>query len=877
MAIDAVAGPPADATEGSPVGPPPGATAGTPVGPPAGATEGAPVGPPPGATAGAPVGPQQPQSLGDRIKAGLADTWAGKGVDPFTNMNIGVVKQGLGLIGGLMKIAHDKVGMGPQPSDVLEYKQANPGATDEQAMDAVNKGYRGPTTQASREKTAARADWLLRNSDTKGFFQSVGGLGENIGELVGLSAAGDPEAGGRAASELVGDASKTWKFLEGNGLLNRLARIGFSATKNAGEQYAQTYAHTGGDTSQAGTAAMIAAPLGAAGQGLGEGYGAYKQFMARAAQDIAPVERELEGSKFLQLASELVDSEGRPTAPPRAQNVQIGDQPGIMRDRIAAFKQMQTNMAKNAITSMVDDTNKAVAGAGVGDIMPTQEGGGWRYIPPDGSASLNEPEARSALDKLKQEWLGTDWSPEDNHKYQDAYNDLQNQLGRNDSYAVTQPYQLHNTQDIANATESWRDAANQAESLARAKTQQLGLSQEYQKLLSARDSAQEALDKALQNPDPNEDFTDLQRAEQGVKDAGTKLLDFVKEKGTQPELNKVIAQRAEQEQTTANAFRELSNAYDRHMSILTPTAEQISGEGFTRPQMPRRLTSLSDDIEKIRTKYGDVLNPLIGENGLNHIIELGDMLETPRGNSRAGGMLDMMAADIKRQMHMGWKAGLHYGGLFGLGSLVTHSVGGGAAVTGLVATRAAYKSMLNEIATNPAKARAVIEAAKSTAPIEKLGPQLSRLFGVSATNAMRNLFPPPTSQRNNSAAQPQPQRDPNMVESNPKGLVERGNIPIWNRPVIQNADGSHSSELSLSMEDDKGREVLIPTIANGKFLTPDGKMPPGPVPEDWSKASPAWKALRAAAWKRYEQTGEHLGKFDNPDNADAYANKLHNR
>jgi hypothetical protein len=120
-----------------------------------------------------------------------------------------------------------------------------------------------------------------------------------------------------------------------------------------------------------------------------------------------------------------------------------------------------------------------------------------------------------------------------------------------------------------------------------------------------------------------------------------------------------------------------------------------------------------------------------------------------------------------------------------------------------------------------------------------------------------------------------------MAALNPKGLKEPGNLPIWNRPSIQNADGSHSSELSISMGDSQGREVLVPTIADGKFLTPDGKMPPlvnGKIPKmkDWDKYPP-WKALKKAAWDRFEKTGENLGKFDTPGNADAYAETLHNR
>lgn len=121
---------------------------------------------------------------------------------------------------------------------------------------------------------------------------------------------------------------------------------------------------------------------------------------------------------------------------------------------------------------------------------------------------------------------------------------------------------------------------------------------------------------------------------------------------------------------------------------------------------------------------------------------------------------------------------------------------------------------------------------------------------------------------------------PTMAVANPKGLVEAGNIPIWNRPSVLNDDGTHSSELSISMQDDKGNEVLIPLIVDGKFLTPDGKMPAGTIPQnaqEWDKASPEWKALKMRAWQNYEKTGQHLGKFDNADDTDAYAQVLHNR
>jgi hypothetical protein len=119
-----------------------------------------------------------------------------------------------------------------------------------------------------------------------------------------------------------------------------------------------------------------------------------------------------------------------------------------------------------------------------------------------------------------------------------------------------------------------------------------------------------------------------------------------------------------------------------------------------------------------------------------------------------------------------------------------------------------------------------------------------------------------------------------MAVPHAKGLVKPGNLPIWDRPTVKNADGTHSSELSIAIgeeQDGKEVQVLIPTVVDGKFLTPDGKMPPGPMPKKGEEATGAWKALFDEAIKHYKKTKEHLGIFDSEDNADAYADALHNR
>jgi len=80
-----------------------------------------------------------------------------------------------------------------------------------------------------------------------------------------------------------------------------------------------------------------------------------------------------------------------------------------------------------------------------------------------------------------------------------------------------------------------------------------------------------------------------------------------------------------------------------------------------------------------------------------------------------------------------------------------------------------------------------------------------------------------------------------------------GNIDINARPVVPNPDGSFSTEESLSFQDENGFEIVIPTVVNGKHLTPD------------------------EAINHYYQTAEQLGVFNNPTDAERFADKLHLR
>ncbi|WP_333631533.1 hypothetical protein [Agrobacterium cavarae] len=84
-----------------------------------------------------------------------------------------------------------------------------------------------------------------------------------------------------------------------------------------------------------------------------------------------------------------------------------------------------------------------------------------------------------------------------------------------------------------------------------------------------------------------------------------------------------------------------------------------------------------------------------------------------------------------------------------------------------------------------------------------------------------------------------------------KGLLSPGNIDLSRRPVVKNADGSISTVRSMSFNED-GREILVPTVS------PEG----GILSED-------------QAIDLYHKSGQHLGMFDNPDDATTYAQTLH--
>lgn len=87
------------------------------------------------------------------------------------------------------------------------------------------------------------------------------------------------------------------------------------------------------------------------------------------------------------------------------------------------------------------------------------------------------------------------------------------------------------------------------------------------------------------------------------------------------------------------------------------------------------------------------------------------------------------------------------------------------------------------------------------------------------------------------------------------GQYGAGNIDLYSRPQLKNADGSISTVRSITINED-GKEIVIPTIAFGDGGTP-------------------YRMSDQQAIAKYHATGEYLGKFDTQAEAEAYAQKLH--
>lgn len=81
-------------------------------------------------------------------------------------------------------------------------------------------------------------------------------------------------------------------------------------------------------------------------------------------------------------------------------------------------------------------------------------------------------------------------------------------------------------------------------------------------------------------------------------------------------------------------------------------------------------------------------------------------------------------------------------------------------------------------------------------------------------------------------------------------MIEQGNIDIGNRPSVPNPEGGYSTVLSMGIADDRS-DILIPLVVGGQILEPE------------------------AGIQAFLRSGKHLGRFEDRESSDTYAEDLH--
>jgi hypothetical protein len=595
----------------------------------------------------------------------------------------------------------------------------------------VPEGYARPTAVAGPVPGAMQktAGWLRQNTDTQGW-EKVGDVGENIAELLAAPELA-PEASGAEGAKALSYAdqllqqARQAKILESNTGIQRLVRIGINAIRGGAEMGGQTYLKSGGDVQQTEEQAL-GGLVGGGGAGVAtEGLGAVRAALARQAAELAPTTEEAAGTTYPLLRSEAVGPQGQSIATPlQKEAAQIANRPDIRAARQIALQQAPRNLAKTGLENALNDRVSTAPGPfGAEPTITPGQSQTWRYISPDGT-SLSPAEAKDALTNLRERWLSEDWGPQQDAQFSKVHDDLKNQLDRHEAFMENQSHFANpDVSNLVDNTNSLSDAAGHLDLLARQRLQYLDPETQsaYRDLAAQRSQLQDEFDRAKDVP------LDRQRAAESLNDVNGQIEDIFKQPDVAANLSQPEADQALKDQRLSNAFTTLENVMQKHLNI-TPEAAAATGQ----PSVGQGMGSLAKDIENVRAKYGDVLDPVLGPNGLNHIIKLSQQMKTPAGADAVTGLVGNIASMYKR--HYINIAGL--AGALGSGTMY-HLFGHVAGLAALPASLAeasisgSRKYLIQRMATDPAFNNTIRYAAQRGIPPRIAGAIIAAKLGVS--------------------------------------------------------------------------------------------------------------------------------------------------
>lgn len=283
---------------------------------------------------------------------------------------------------------------------------------------------------------------------------------------------------------------------------------------------------------------------------------------------------------------------------------------------------------------------------------------------------------------------------------------------------------------------------------------------------------------------------------------------------------------------------------------------------------------LMNDLTKAVNKKGrPYIESVLGPGRLDNLEEIARANDTIPKKVEFTQAVRNVAKNMSHAAFLGGSIGETAGGSFHAGAAI------GAGLMG-----ATYlPEVLKAVSMNPRIGQQLTYAIKAGAKPETYGPIIARLIQASqAEDGQPGADQPPEAALPPKAtADPQLTYDIGPQQGKPiSGLIQRGNIDVNHRPQIKNADGSSSTIFSMTVPVGKDGHslpwdspnitgyALVPSIADGKFLTPNGAKP-----AEGDKG--AMRRLEGATTANYDKTRQHLGIFSSDKDAEAYTGTSH--
>lgn len=582
--------------------------------------------------------------------------------------------------------------------------------------DAANHLHQmeAPADDAIQKHVQDAAGWLRSAGQPQGFWENVGGVGEQVLELLGtdglLKLASAPAAAVETGSAVSGtmahlkQAQQVATILKQNPKLAGLVTIGLKASKDALTQGAQQYMHTE-DPEQAAEAALAGGAtsgvFGLADKGLAA--------LRGGAEDAVSRTRNIGGRDTVlpkQPAPTPAQAAGQKAITGNAQEI-LGSQLGELNES-RVIPPGETSTAKEPLWMTPEDVQSAHRD--FDRLDTTINSPNFKQMPPEQQNYLRGEQA-----KLREQLLA--------HEGQAADQAAATQKG----LTAFEPVNIPDTvQKIGSHTEA-------ADALHRTIVQgydqladRAGLSgQSMQTYTALKNDYQEA-EQGVRGANGKQA---LQAAESSASEAHQELVNFFDRVGVNP---KEVAG-LNDGYRNYTTIRDVAKAVDGAFNI-NPYLSRDAGlyRGFNGDKLKENLSALID-------KYGaPALQRVMGRDGLNSLSEVAEMNSTRAGASDFGQATNAIAKYLSTMTAHGTRlvgaaggaALAHSLGLSGWEGYAAGAAGGmGVAEGGRQATRAVW----NAITTNPRIAENVVFALKGGARVQNYAPYIARMIAAGGT------------------------------------------------------------------------------------------------------------------------------------------------